>query len=156
MTHDRLVVMALAARYGRVGYVVIVDGMPIEWQLSKRASQDTERASNRLADWINEHGPNAIVVEDHRSADRKSDKTRSILAALQQTAKSSVAMTVTIAREQHHPNRYAEAAHYARRFPNLAPWLPKRPRPWKREPHNLVYFEALALAEQAGFLPAEQ
>ena len=64
----------------------------------------------------------------------------------------SSAVTVSLTREQNQPNKFAEAAALAERFPDLAAWLPRRPKLWEREPRNLVYFEALALAVQSGFI----
>ena len=61
----------------------------------------------------------------------------------------------SLTRQQAYPNKFFEANDLAERFPELAAWVPKRPKLWEREPRNLVYFEALALAVQSGFLPQQ-
>ena len=155
MPVKRLVVLALAARHGRVGYVLLIDGVPKDWRLSRMASQCSRLATARLEGWIGRYDPDAIVLEDYRSAGRKSRKTQAILKALHRAARKSSAVTVSLTREQNHPNKFAEAAALAERFPDLAAWLPRRPKLWEREPRNLVYFEALALAVQSVFLPDE-
>ena len=155
MPVKRLVVLALAARHGRVGYVLLIDGAPKDWRLSRRASQSSQSATICLENWINRFDPDAIILEDYRTAGRKSGKTQAILKALYRAASNSSAVTVAHAREQHYPNKFAEAQALAERFPDLAAWLPRRPRIWEREPRNLVYFEALALAAQSVFFPDE-
>lgn len=109
-------------------------------------------AAARLDAWMRQFDPSVVVLEDYRSANRKSRKTRALLKALQRTAHRSPAMVVPLRREQHHCNKFDEAHALGERFPELAAWVPRRPKLWEREPRNLVYFEALALAVQSGFI----
>ena len=155
MNARRLTVLALAARCSRVGYVLIVDGLAKDWALSRVASLDPQAASTYLAGWIDRFNPNVIVLEDYQSAGRKADRTKTILKALQHTAATSSAVVTSLVREQTYPNKFVEAHDLVERFPELAAWVPRRPRLWEREPRNLVYFEALALAVQSGVLPNE-
>lgn len=153
MRAKQLAVLALAVRCGRVGYVLIVDGLAKDWALSRAASLGSRAASAHLAEWIDRFDPNVIVLEDHRSAHRKAQKTRAILKALHRRAGTSQAFVASLVRQQAYPNKFFEANDLAERFPELAAWVPKRPKLWEREPRNLVYFEALALAVQSGMLP---
>lgn len=156
MGAKRLVVLALAVRSSRVGYVLLIDGTATDWRLSRTASHDGRAAVAHLKAWVGRFNPNAIVLEDHRSTCRKSRKTRSILQSLHRAAKRSPACVAALSREQHYPNKFSEARDLAERFPELAAWVPERPKLWEREPRNLVYFEALALAVQSGFLPQKE
>lgn len=155
MGAERLVVLALAVRSSRVGYVLLIDGTARDWRLSRAASNDGRAAYAHLTTWIERLNPNAIVLEDHRNAGRKSRKTRAILKSLRHAARRSSACVTVLRREQNYPNKFVEAQDLAGRFPELAAWVPEHPRLWERESRNLVYFEALALAVQSGFLPEE-
>lgn len=156
MPGKRLVVLALAARHGRVGYVLLVDGEPKDWRLSHLASQSSRLASGQLEGWLGRYDPDAVVLEDYRKAGRKSRKTQMILKALQRTSIRSGAVTVALERKQPYPNKFIEARELAERFPAFSAWVPKRPKLWQREPRNLVYFEALALLTQSVFVADEE
>lgn len=151
----RAVILAVAVRASRVGYVLLVDGTVKDWRISEGPAEATGAARVAMKKWIDQFDPDVIVLEDHHFATRKADKTRRIIKALYRTAKRSTALVAQVTRVQDYPNKFIEAKALARRFPELKPLVPSPHRIWEREPRNLVCFEALALADQSGFLPPE-
>ena len=156
MRRKRLVVLAVAARSGRVAYVLLIDGRLKQWQRSCNAALTNKLAAKAMAKWISECDPDVIVLEKHQTANRKSDTTQGIIRALYRAAKHSPATVTQVVRVQHYPNKFIEALALAQRYPELKPSVPDRNRLWEREPRNLVFFEAVALAGQSGFLPEEE
>ena len=155
MRPRRKTVLALAVRASRVGYVYLVDGKATDWHLSEQASKSPAMTKRRMSEWLRQFKPDVVVLEDHRTATRKSGKNRAIIKALLRTAQKHNTKVVELRREQHYPNRYDEARELAELFPELAAWRPDKPEPWVREPRNLVYFECLALALQSDLVPGE-
>lgn len=155
MRHRRMVVLAVAVRADRLGYVLLIDGQPRDWRISRKACLSPKAARAATDNWIKRFEPTVIVLEAHGKARRKSQKTRSIIRSVRRSARRSSALVSVVERRQHHPNKFSEAAALVDRFPEMSSVVLKRPKLWQREPRNLVYFEALALAVQSGFIEAE-
>ena len=150
-----MVALAIAVRANRIGYVLLIDGLPRDWRISRKACLSQKAAGAATDDWIKRFDPTVIILEVHGTARRKSQKTRSIIKSVHRAARRSSALVAAIERRQLHPNKFAEAAALVDRFPELSSVVLKRPKLWHREPGNLIYFEALALALQSGFIDAE-
>ena len=151
----RSVVLAVAVRAGQVCYVLLIGGQLKAWQRSCNAALTNKLAAKAMTEWINEFDPDVIVLEKHQTATRKADTTQRIIRALYRAAKRSPAMISQVTRVQTYPNKFIEARALAERYPELKPSVPDKNRLWEREPRNLIYFEAMALAGQSGFLPEE-
>ena len=67
-------------------------------------------------------------------------------------AERSIVLVAKAKRSQSHKNAYAEAQAMVERYPQLATRLPVR-RFYDPEPRELIFFEAIGLAQSAGFLP---
>ncbi|MDA4846407.1 hypothetical protein [Hoeflea poritis] len=155
MRRRRLVVLAVAVRAGRVARIVFVDGKVKDWRISEGPAEATKAANTAMTKWLERFDPDIVVLENHHTAKRKAHKTRRIIKALYRVAKRSTVLVAQVTRAQDYPNKFVEAKSLAGRFPELKPLVPSRHRIWEREPRNLVCFEALALADQSGFLPPE-
>lgn len=145
MTALRLLAVAAISRH--VAYVFFVGNRLMDWAISDRASDTPEAAAKAVAQWIEDLAPSAIISERPDTAERKGDRTRRLLTAIGETAQNSGRLHVAVSRTQAFPNKYAEAAFYAARYPELLPWLPEKRLFYENEPRNPILFEAVALAD---------
>ncbi|AUH34660.1 hypothetical protein [Paracoccus tegillarcae] len=148
-------VLIVAVRHGRVAVIFLHEGQPTHWALSVKAARSAKEARGFLGAWMGRHEPSVVVLENPRSTKRKGKRATTILTALQQFADTSPAMLALACRMQHHPNVYAEAAAFAAAYPQMAEKLPTERKPWESEPRNIIFVEALALAQNVGFLPLD-
>ncbi len=144
-------ILVLAARYGRIGYVYIKNGQPKGWLLSCKGYRTAREAATLTGSWIAKFDPDVVIIEDPKSAKRKGRKTKSRLRSMLRIAERSPAMVAKTRRIQQFRNAYLEANALAEMFPQMANKLPVR-KFYDTEPRNLVLFEALSLAQSAGFL----
>ncbi len=144
-------ILALAARYGRIAFVYIKNGQPKDWALSCKGYKSGVNAASMTGSWIAKYEPDVVILEDPKSIERKGRDTRSRLRSMLRVADRSSAMVAKTRREQMHKNAYVEAKALAEVFPQMADKLPVR-RFYDTEPRSLVLFEAVALAQSAGFL----
>ena len=145
-------VLALAARFGRIAYVYIRNGVPVDWALSCKGAKSWRNATSKTGEWIAKFDPDVVIIEDPETVRRKKASTKALLRAMVRVAERSPAMVVKTKRVQHFQNKFDEADAWVAAFPDLAPKLPRRRRLWDPEPRSLVFFEALALAEENGFV----
>ena len=151
----RLKVLAVAAATGRLGYVFFNDDELVDWRMSHKASQSRKRAVAQVEKWIDYLKPDVVITEDVVTESRKGARTKKIIAAIADCASNLPLNDVSISRVQTFDNKYEEATVLAARYPDILPWMPKRPRIWESEPRNMVYFEALALALEVVRRPNE-
>ena len=139
-------VLSVAAATGRVGYIYFEGGPPVDWALSQKASRSPQDAAAMARRWIAMLTPDVLITEKVGRHSRKGDTTRALIDAIAREAAGHELHDIAVPRQQHHANKYAEAATYAERFPELRPLLPAKRRIWDKEPPNITYFEAIALA----------
>lgn len=145
MTALRLLAVAAISRH--VAYAFFVGNRLTDWAISDRASNTPEAAAKAVTQWIEDLDPRAVISERPDTAQRKGNRTRALLAAIGETVEASGRIHVAINRTQAFPNKYAEAAFYAARYPDLLPWLPEKRLFYENEPRNPILFEAVALAD---------
>lgn len=138
-------VLAIAAASGRVGYVFLVGGQLIDWQMSRLAAKSTAKAVGVVQQWINDLRPDVLVTEKIYKAKKKGQHTKEIIAAIAAIAAHNYLLDVSVQRPRDYANKYAEAAALAELYPDLKPWQPKQRRFFDNEPRETVLFEALAL-----------
>ena len=141
-------ILALAAATRRVGYVYFIGGQLKDWRVSDKAAKSTTEAAGQIQRWINELKPDVVATEKVGNSTKKSAKTRAIIAAMAYVASHNYLLDVSVTRPREYENKYAEAAALARRYPDIAGWLPTKRRLFQTEPRNTVLFEALALADE--------
>jgi len=152
MTRSQQRVLAVAARCGRLGAVVVDAGDLIIWDTSGKGAKSVNGAVAALKGWIEEFQPDVIVTENPDCAGRKKGRQLRILRAFADVGQEATALNLVIRRERKFENAYEEAAQFAAQFPDLAPLIPAKPPIWGNEPYGLIYFEALALVRDAGLL----
>lgn len=145
MTALRLLAIAAVSRH--VAYVFFVGDRLTDWAISDRASDRPEAVARAVARWIAELGPTAVVSERPDTAARKGAKAKALIAAIAETAREAGIVHVAVSRPHDFANKYAEAAFYAARYPDLLPWLPEKRLFYENEPRNPILFEAVALAD---------
>ncbi|MDU8914235.1 hypothetical protein, partial [Aestuariicoccus sp. MJ-SS9] len=63
--------LAVAARTGRLGCVVVDDGDLVIWDTSEKGASSSAKAAAKLRDWIREYHPDVLVTENPDAAGRK-------------------------------------------------------------------------------------
>ena len=146
MTFDRHRVLSLAVASRKIALVFMIDGQLKDWRHSRAGGSSATKGRSFLRVAIARYHPDLVVIEDPNGSTRKYGRSHAILLSLAQELRDSATPHVLGTRYQGYANKYEEAAMLAKRFPEIAPWLPKRPRIWETEPTEMIYFEALALA----------
>ena len=148
MTTERKRVLAVAVASGKVAYVFLIDGRLKDWHCSRTASLSGPKGRSLLRRSVARFEPDLVVTEDPFKPTRKSGSSKDVLFALVQELTDSATPHHLVQRDQQFANKYDEAQALAKRFPAIAPWLPKTPRIWEAEPVSAIYFEALSMAVQ--------
>jgi hypothetical protein len=148
-------ILALAARHGRIAFVYLRNGQPRDWALSCKAAKSAKAAGSKTGVWIAKFDPDVVIIEDPTTAKRKGRNARALLRAMLRVSSKSPAMVAKAKRVQNFRNKFDEAQAWIETFPQLADKAPRKRRLWDPEPRNLVFFEALALAQSTGFLPSD-
>lgn len=143
---SKLRVLAIAVRTGRVGYVFLIGGRLKDWRLTKVAAANPKLAQAQAETWIEMLRPDVVVTEDVPKQSTKCRKTRELIDAIARVAEEKKLLDARVLRVSLFKNKYEEAEALGKRFPEIAAWVPKKPKIWEKEPPNLIYFEALALA----------
>jgi hypothetical protein len=146
MTAERKRVLAVAVASGKVAYVFLIDGKLKDWQCSRAASLSATKGRSLLRRAVARFEPDLVATEDPFKPTRKSGSSLEILNAVVQELTDSATPHRLVQRNQQFANKYDEAQALAKRFPAIAPWLPKTPRIWEAEPVSAIYFEALSMA----------
>lgn len=139
--------LAFAAASGRIGMVFLIGDRLMDWRLSNFAARLPKAAANYANILIISLKPDVVVTEKIDSAGHKGNSTKELVAAMAEVASNHEVLDVSVVREFRFANKYAEAEALAQRWPDIAPWKPKKRRFFDNEPRNTVLFEALALAE---------
>lgn len=144
--------LAVAARSGRLGCIVVDDGDLVIWDSSEKGASSPDAAAAKLGDWIAEFSPDLLITENPDAPGRKRGQQIEILKRFDVIGQDLPIVNLLVRRQQSFRNAYEEAADLARQFPDLEMMVPNKPPIWGNEPYNLVLFEALALIREAGFL----
>lgn len=144
-------VLSVAVRSGRLGYIVLSGHMLIAWGTSEKGAKSVQTALGRLERWVQHFEPLVLITEDPNTG-FKGERQRTIIRAFGLAARDWPLMHKAVKRKQRCANLYEDVAHVAAAFPELAVYVPKKPKIWNSEPYRLVYFEALILARDAGFV----
>ncbi len=149
-------ILAVAARTERIGCVVIENGELSYWIGSAEMAKDADQATKQLRVWVREFQPDVFVSENPDAPGKKSGVQLAILKAFCAIGEDEPIINLVVRRERPCRNVYEEARQLAEAFPELLGIVPQKPPIWKKEPYNLVFFEALALVRDAGLLqPSE-
>lgn len=141
--------MALAAASQKIGFVFLMGHEVLDWGLARKASHSVDAAFREAKGWIDYYKPTSVVVEAIDGGTRKGKHAISLIHAFGGAAHDRHVGIIAVPRRRQHPNKYVEAALLTTNHPALKPWLPRTRRSWESEPHKMIIFEALALAEES-------
>lgn len=139
-------VLAVAVATGRIGYVFLKGGELCDWALSRKASRSPEAAAKQTKLWIDELKPDVVVTEALPKRSRKGARTKAIIEAITRVAERADVLDIAISAVRICRNKYDDAKRLAERFPEIAAWVPPKPKLWESEPRYTIYFEALGMA----------
>ncbi|MEO7221675.1 MAG: hypothetical protein ABIY37_04315 [Devosia sp.] len=145
--------LALAAASQKIGFVYLQGREVLDWGLARKASHSVDAAFDQAAAWIDFYKPSRVVTEAIDGGTRKGKHTISLIHAFGAAARDRRVRLIAVPRRRQHLNKYVEAGALAAKHPPLGPWLPNARRSWESEPHKIIIFEALSLAE--GYMTGE-
>lgn len=149
MTCDRPKVLALAVASKRIAFVFLIGGQLKDWKYSRSCRKSVAAARSFLRIAVLTYEPDLVVIENPMGHTRKTGRSRAILQGLAQELSDSATPHALVERKSTHRNKYLQAKELAERHPLIKTWLPQKPRIWQTEPTAMIYFEALAMAEQS-------
>jgi len=150
-------VLALDVRPRSFGYVVLEDpDRLLDWGArSFRNGVNAVRnpVHKKLASLLEEFAPSAVILKNILSRPKKSGKRkRKYDAITQQVQRHGIAVRAITARAirsafgaNERLTKYQVASAIAARFPELAPRLPPKRKPWQSEDYRMSIFDAAAL-----------
>jgi hypothetical protein len=127
----------------------------VDWGVAFVGDDKNIRILLRITALIRRYSPEILVIEDHTSrACRRRARVRELLRSI---ARLGPTHSITIHRRARRSLRntfaslgvatkYPIAAALASRFPELAPFLPPKRKPWMTEDARMGIFDAAALA----------
>jgi Holliday junction resolvasome RuvABC endonuclease subunit len=127
----------------------------IDWGVKETKKNKNTRTLKLIEDLIDRYQPNVIVVEDY--AGKGSRRCRRIQALINDISKLAAKRKIKVRSfsrvkvkqaffESGAVNKYEIASAIAKRFPELAPRLPRYRKPWMSEDYRMSIFDAVALA----------
>lgn len=147
-------ILSVAVASGRAGYVFFDGPTLIDWGITVRAVRSATELAGFIQALINELKPDVVVTEKCDTGSKKGRRSRNLIRAVAETASHNTVLDVAVPRPRIHPSKYEEAAQLAKRYPEIAGYLPtKKRRIFDFEPRSMILFEALALFEAVQFGP---
>lgn len=141
-------VLALAVASGRAGYVALDGNQLFDWGITVKAAKSAADLSGFVQTLINDLKPDVVVTEKCDSQSRKGNRSRHLIETIAETVSHNYVLDVSVIRPHDFPSKYEEAGQLAKRYPELAGYLPKHKRRiFDFEPRGMIVFEAIALAE---------
>lgn len=141
--------MGIAVASHKVGYVVLRNGVLVDWYVSRAAAKSPERIQKVVRGWLDQHQPDLVISETFNPYSRKSDRTLALMQAAQATVKDAGIKLKSVPRTRNFNNKYDEITHLCSLYPIIAPWAPAPRKCWEGERLNTILFEALSLVEAA-------
>lgn len=149
MTGEGQRVLSLAVRRGQVGMIYFENRDVKDWHMSKKAGRSPDDAQEVLKEWIDTFVPHVVISQNPDCAGAKKGATIDILRRILDVISDAHLMDIIVTKAKHgFRDMYEEAEHLAKKYPKLTRLVPQRPKFWMTEPRRLVYFEALAMADQ--------
>ena len=155
---DKLRILGIAPSTWGFGFAVLEgEEELIDWGVKaiRRREHKNEDCLRQLADLTDRYRPDVIVVENwqvrgSRRSPRIQELIQEILALASQRGIRSRRFSRTQIRKAFASSsvstKYEMAVEIAKRFPELAPRLPRRRKPWMSEDERMGIFDAMALA----------
>ena len=127
----------------------------IDWGVKETKVNKKRRSLRFIAELIHRYQPSVLVVEDYTG--KGSRRCRRVRELIEDISKLAVQQKIKVRNfsrlkvkqafsESGTSNKYEIAIAIAKRFPELAPRLPRFRKPWMSEDYRMSIFDAVALA----------
>jgi Holliday junction resolvasome RuvABC endonuclease subunit len=125
----------------------------IDWAVKETKADKNRRALKAIGDLIERYQPSVIVVEDYAAkGSRRCHRIQTLIDAISTLASKRNIKVKGFSREKIKQelsetgavNKYEIAIAIAKRFPELAPRLPRFRKPWMSEDYRMSIFDAVA------------
>jgi len=129
----------------------------IDWGLKIVKGNKNAECLKKVAQLIDHYNPDIIVVEDYQhKSSRRTPRVRRLLKAILALALTKRVKGNSVSRARvrtafsqnsnGQPTKHFIANEIAKRFPELAPRLPRLRKPWMSEDERMSIFDAIAFA----------
>lgn len=127
----------------------------IDWGVAYVGREKNAGALRRVTAFIRRYDPDVVVIEDHSSRTcRRRERARNLLKAISLLASTHSIVTHRVSVRTVRivfsaigvTTKYPIAAALASRYPELAPLLPRKRKPWMSEDDRMAVFDAAAFA----------
>jgi len=127
----------------------------IDWGVKETRSNKNTKSLKLIADLIERYQPTAIIVEDIAGkGSRRCRRVGELINAISKLASKreirvrsfSRAKVKQVLSESGASTKHESAVAIAKRFPELAPRVPRFRKPWMSEDYRMSIFDAVALA----------
>lgn len=155
---DNLRILGIAPSTRGFGFAVLEgEEELIDWGVKaiRRREYKNEDCLRQIADLTDRYRPDVIVVENcHVKGSRRSPRIQKLIQGILVLASQRRIRSCRFSRVQVRKafalsgtlTKYDRALEIAKRFPELAPRLPRRRKPWMSEDERMGIFDATALA----------
>ena len=145
--------LAVAINKHRMGYVFLIGSQLKEWRTMTKPTNSQSEAAGAMQDLINTFKPDVVVTE--KVGDRN-DLVTSLKRSLVRTTAQNYVLDVSVPRKHQYRSKYEEASALAGMHPEIKPWVPPKRQFFGHEPHRMILFDALALANHVLQRPTQQ
>jgi Holliday junction resolvasome RuvABC endonuclease subunit len=127
----------------------------IDWGVKETKTEKNKSALKHVAELLDRYQPSVIVVEDYAAkGSRRCPRIQKLINDTSKLASKRKVKVRSFSRakvkqaffESGARNKYEIAAAIGKRFPELAPRLPRFRKPWMSEDYRMSIFDAVALA----------
>lgn len=139
---------------------VVLEGprIVVDWGVKSGRAASIEREQqllSRFGDLVNQYHPQALILEDVSAPEsRRRGRVRLLVATMQNVAiwnnivvrKISQSQVKRVFKRYNAQSKYEIACTVSQFLPEIAPWLPRRRKPWTGEDYRMAVFNAAALA----------
>lgn len=126
----------------------------VDWGVKETKTDKNRRSLTLIVDLIEQYDPAAIVVEDYAGkGSRRCRRAAELIDGISRLALNRKVKVKRFSRaevkqafaESGAVNKYEIAQTIAKRFPELAPRLPRFRKPWMSEDYRMSIFDAVGL-----------
>src|SRR5215510_4391385 len=137
----------------------------IDWGVKETKTDKRKRSLKLIADLIEQYQPSVLVVEDYtRKGSRRCRRVRELIKDISKLAVQRKIKVRNFSRlkvkqafsESGTSNKYEIAIAIAKRFPELAPRLPRFRKPWMSEDYRMSIFDAVAFGVTFFHMPTTE
>src|SRR5215467_13579765 len=127
----------------------------IDWGVKETKTEKKKRSLTFIEALIEQYQPKVVIVEDYAAkGSRRCSRVRELIDDISKLAVKRKVKVRSFSRlkvkralaEASASNKYEIAIAIAKRFPELAPRLPRFRKPWMSEDYRMSIFDAVALA----------